>query len=164
MIFLTVGSALPFDRLIQMVDEVLPTLDLHEPVFAQIGQGRYKPRNLEYVDFLPKAEFDKTFDQASLVISHAGIGTIGKAMRAHKAILVMPRQESFGELVDDHQVLTAKKFEAMGHVLAFSTPDEFSAQMARSKSFTPSVRMANVEGISLAVSDFLEVIARPHER
>jgi beta-1,4-N-acetylglucosaminyltransferase len=154
-IFLTVGSALPFDRLVQMVDGVLPSLQLQEPVFAQIGRGRYKPKHFEYIDFLPKTEFDKAFDEASLVISHAGIGTIGIALRTGKPILVMPRQEAFGELVDDHQMLTANKFEALGHVLAFSTPGEFTAKMSMLREFSPKARHANVEGISSAVEDFL---------
>lgn len=155
MIFLTVGSALPFDRLVQMVDGILPSLTLHEPVFAQIGRGRYKPRHFEYIDFLQKSEFDKTFEQASLVISHAGIGTIGKALDARKPILVLPRQEAYGELVDDHQLLTAKKFEALGHILAFSSPEEFVVKIGVAQEFTPKPRHANVFGISAAIEAFL---------
>lgn len=155
MIFLTVGSALPFDRLVQMVDEIVPSLKLREPMFAQIGRGRYKPLHFEHIDFLHKAEFDKVFEQASLVISHAGIGTIGKALGARKPILVLPRQKAFGELVDDHQLLTAHKFEALGHILAFSNPEEFTAKMATVQGFTPKPRCANVLGISVAIEAFL---------
>lgn len=155
MIFLTVGSALPFDRLVQLVDDTLPTLKLQTPMLAQIGRGRYKPKNLEYVDFLSKAEFDKTFSQATLVISHAGIGTIGNALRAQKPILVMPRQAAFGELVDDHQMLTARKFEALGHIQAFSSAGEFSEKMAGMQRFVPKPRHADVAGISAAISAFL---------
>lgn len=155
MIFLTVGSALPFDRLVQMVDDILPSLKLHEPVFAQIGRGRYIPKHFEYIDFLPKIEFDKAFEQASFVISHAGIGTIGIALRTRKPILVMPRQEAFGELVDDHQMLTARKFETLGHILAFSTPEELVSKMSAVHEFAPKVRRANVEGISFVIEEFL---------
>lgn len=155
MIFLTVGSALPFDRLVKLVDDIVPTLKLDQPLFAQIGQGRYRPRHFKYTDFLPKAEFDNTFDQATLIISHAGIGTIGMALRANKAILVMPRQKAFGELVDDHQFLTAQKFETLGHVLSFSSPEEFTTKMDVSRSFIPRKRFANVEGISNAIEALL---------
>jgi beta-1,4-N-acetylglucosaminyltransferase len=154
-IFLTVGSALPFDRLVQMIDDIAPTLNLGEPLFAQIGRGRYLPQHFEYVDFLSKTDFDRTFEQASAVISHAGIGTIGKAMYSRKPILVLPRREAFGELVDDHQMLTANKFEALGHILAFSDPEGFAAKLAVLPAFTPKPRYANVEGISSAIEAFL---------
>jgi beta-1,4-N-acetylglucosaminyltransferase len=154
-IFLTVGSALPFDRLVRMIDDIAPRLNLDEPLFAQIGRGRYHPRHFEYVDFLAKTDFNRTFEIASAVISHAGIGTIGKAMQSHKPILVLPRREAFGELVDDHQLLTAKKFEALGHILAFSCPEEFTAKLAALPSFTPKPRNANVQGISVAIEAFL---------
>jgi beta-1,4-N-acetylglucosaminyltransferase len=154
-IFLTVGSALPFDRLVQMVDEAAPMLSASESVFAQIGRGQYKPRHFEYVDFLSKVEFDRAFERASLVISHAGIGTIKNALYASKPILVMPRQKVFGELVDDHQVLTAHRFEEMGHLLAFSTREEFSAKIANAHNFSPKPRRANAEGISAAIGAFL---------
>lgn len=158
MIFLTVGSALPFDRLIQLVDDAMPTLELSQPLYAQIGQGRYRPRHFEYVDFLSKTEFDKTFDLAALIISHAGIGTIGKALLAKKTILVMPRQAAYGELVDDHQQSTAQKFEGMGHILSFSNSHEFITKLELSKTFTPRSRVANIEGISAAVESVLAKI------
>lgn len=155
MIFLTVGSALPFDRLVAMVDDIIPSLKLEESLLGQIGKGRYKPRNFDYVDFLTKKEFDSIFEESSAVVSHAGIGTIAKAMTFKKPILVLPRQHSFGELVDDHQLLTAKRFAALGHILAFSTPQELIVKMNELQKFIPQPRHANVQGISKMVSDFL---------
>ena len=131
MIFLTVGSALPFDRLVQMVDGVLPSLQLHEPVFAQIGRGRYRPKHFEYVDFLPKTEFDKAFDEASLVISHAGIGTIGIALRTGKPILVMPKMAVYGEHRNEHQTATAKRMMALGNVNVAFDEIELRAKLDR---------------------------------
>lgn len=155
MIFLTVGSALPFDRLVRLVDEMVPKLELDQPVYAQIGHGKYRPRHFDFIDFLPKDRFMSIFTQASLIIGHAGIGTIAEAMHARKSILVMPRQKAFGELVDDHQLLTARKFEALGHILSFSSQEEFLAKVEQSRSFVPKLRSANVKGISMTIASFL---------
>jgi hypothetical protein len=43
----------------------------------------------------------------------------------------------------------------LGHILAFSTPEELVSKMSAVREFTPKVRLANVEGISFAVEAFL---------
>jgi UDP-N-acetylglucosamine transferase subunit ALG13 len=155
MIFLTVGSALPFDRLVKLVDDAVAARIVREPVFAQIGDGRYLPANFEYQRMLPRPEFDARFAAASAVISHAGIGTIAAALRMRKPLLVLPRSRALGELVDDHQYLTAQKFAALGHVLMFTDAAELAARLEALKGFVPAPRKPNVEGVAAAVGTFL---------
>ena len=53
MIFVTVGSALPFDRLVQFLDERLSAeTGIEETFFAQIGSGHYVPSNFESIRYL----------------------------------------------------------------------------------------------------------------
>jgi UDP-N-acetylglucosamine transferase subunit ALG13 len=49
MIFLTVGTQFPFDRLVRAVDEAFDNGAIDEEVFAQIGETSYRPRNFEQV-------------------------------------------------------------------------------------------------------------------
>jgi UDP-N-acetylglucosamine transferase subunit ALG13 len=65
MIFMTIGTLHPFDRLVQMVDELAGEGKLPEPVVAQIGHGAYQPKNVESYDILDKNEFDDYMDKAS---------------------------------------------------------------------------------------------------
>lgn len=104
MILVTTGTQLPFDRLIVAVDEVAPSLN--EPVFAQIGASDYKPRNLEWTARLRPSQFDDKVRDASLVVSHAGIGTILRAKKYGKPIILFPRQVAYGEQRNDHQLAT----------------------------------------------------------
>lgn len=109
MIFLTVGTQLPFNRLVRTVDEwvgVHPEVD----VFAQIGPGPYThtPANFTYTDFVTPEKARELMSQAGIIVAHAGIGTIISAMQLHKPILVLPRQASLGEHRNDHQLATAK--------------------------------------------------------
>ncbi|MGO7205561.1 glucuronosyltransferase, partial [Rhizobium ruizarguesonis] len=43
MILVTVGTQLPFDRLVKAVDTF--ATELSKPVLAQIGRGSYTPQN-----------------------------------------------------------------------------------------------------------------------
>lgn len=104
MILLTIGTQLPFDRLVEALDEFAPTLN--EPIFGQIGASTYKPRNFEGVASVAPAEFDRKFKEARVVVAHAGIGTILSAQKHAKPLVLFPRRVAFGEHRNDHQLAT----------------------------------------------------------
>ena len=75
MIFVTVGTQIPFDRLVRTVDEWAGRTGRAD-VFAQIGDSRFAPRHLEAVPSLSPDEFEARFAAADVVVAHAGMGTI----------------------------------------------------------------------------------------
>lgn len=160
MIFVTVGSALPFDRLVKLIDDAVADGLITVPVFTQIGSGTYTPRHCKYVRVLSRSQYDSHFERATAVISHAGIGTITAALKARKSLLVMPRLPDFGELVDNHQLNTAKRFAALGHVLLFEDRSGLIANLARLADFTPEARHPNIEGVAVVIGRYLsELVA-----
>jgi len=112
MIFVTVGSA-PFPRLVSMVHGVAS--DLNEDLLVQTAGGDTETE-LASVGFLEMDKFRAKVGEASLVIGHAGIGTIITALEAETPIIIVPRRARYGEHGDDHQVDTAKRFEREGLV------------------------------------------------
>ncbi len=158
MIFLTVGSALPFDRLVRMVDTAVAAGALPDDVFAQIGSGGYEPRHMPFVRMLPADEFTATVDRCSAIVSHAGIGTITTALDRGKPLLVLPRNPALGELVDDHQMKTARCFAELGHLLMFNDEEELVASVAKLASFVPVPRQPNVVGVAEAIGEFLATL------
>ena len=66
-------------------------------LFAQIGEGGWTPEHISSKAFLEPTEFKERFAAASLIVSHAGMGTILSALHHQKPILVMPRRASLGE-------------------------------------------------------------------
>lgn len=115
MIFVTVGTDLPFDRMVKVIDQWARENDRRD-VFAQIGEGAWEPEFIRYSHFLQPPEFSKHFNEASLIISHAGMGTILSALMYGKPILVVPKRASLGEHRSEHQVATAKRMQELGNV------------------------------------------------
>jgi UDP-N-acetylglucosamine transferase subunit ALG13 len=115
MIFVTVGTDLPFDRMMRVVDDWARTRGRRD-VFAQIGEGGWEPEHIEFTHFLQPPDFKRRFDEASLIISHAGMGTILTALLHGKPILVMPKRASLGEHRSEHQVATARRMAELGMV------------------------------------------------
>lgn len=107
MIFVTVGTQLPFDRLVEAVD-TWPGL-LPGGAFGQVGPGGRPARNFETVPFLAPDRFLALLDEAELVVAHAGMGSIITALTLGKPIVVMPRRHLLGEHRNDHQVATAQR-------------------------------------------------------
>ncbi|KAK2465789.1 hypothetical protein APHAL10511_002333 [Amanita phalloides] len=58
-------------------------------------------------------------ENADLVISHAGSGTVLEALRMHKALIVVPNTT----LLDNHQIEVARALEAQGHLKSSTVVD-----------------------------------------
>jgi beta-1,4-N-acetylglucosaminyltransferase len=160
MIFLTVGTQFPFDRLVKAVDEAIDQGLIEEDVWAQIGQSLYKPHNfVKTVDFLEKNIFDQWMQNASKVISHAGIGSITPALGDGKPLLVMPRLRKYGEVVNNHQVEIIRKFEESGYLLAAYDVTELPGKIEALKSFKPQKRDTQAQKVAERISIFLEQLA-----
>jgi UDP-N-acetylglucosamine transferase subunit ALG13 len=106
-IFVTIGSMFPFDRLIQLVDELAPEWPA-ESFFAQIGETSLEPRNMAFEKVLTAKAFNDKVGSARLLIAHAGMGSVITAMEARKPIAVLPRLAAHGEVTTDHQLATAR--------------------------------------------------------
>jgi beta-1,4-N-acetylglucosaminyltransferase len=155
MIFLTVGTQFPFDRLVRAVDETVGLNGFEETVFAQIGDSSYQPLNFEAVSSLEKRVFDNYILKASGVISHAGMGTIAVALENRKPLLVMPRLKKYGEVVNDHQVSIAREFERLGYILAAYREDEIPEKIEKLKSFIPQHRENQAKAVTNRIAKFL---------
>ncbi|WP_026839413.1 glycosyltransferase [Gillisia sp. JM1] len=115
MIFVTIGTQEPFDRLIKAVDDIFPELEDQE-IIVQAPLKIYKPIHFETFNFINPLKYKEIFDRADFIISHAGMGTILSAMTSEKALLIMPRLVKYGEHRNEHQLHTAQKFKSLNYI------------------------------------------------
>lgn len=115
MIFCTLGTQLPFDRLLKFVDEASLLLP-EEKFFAQIAESEYKPKNIEWCNDLSEKEYHAVLGKSKLIISHAGMGTIINALDYSIPLIMLPRKFSLGEHRNDHQLATASRFGSLANV------------------------------------------------
>ncbi len=160
MIFLTIGTLFEFERLVQAVDKIAETELIQEDIFAQIGPTSYKPRNMEYVDYLNKIDFEEKIRVCTAMISHAGMGSISMALDHQKPLLVLPRLKKYGEHVNDHQLDSAQKFEQLGHILAVYDTDELANKVRQLKTFVPKPRIPNRQGVVDCISEYISSISK----
>jgi UDP-N-acetylglucosamine transferase subunit ALG13 len=110
MIFVTIGTSEPFDRLL----EALPAGE--ERLIVQAGRSRMRPEGAEIVDFMAFDAVDRLMREARVIVMHAGVGSVLTAVRNGKCPIVVPRLARHGEAVDDHQVEFARRLDGQGFV------------------------------------------------
>ena len=111
MIFLTIGTHEPFDRLVRAVDAWCAAAGTGPRIFGQItdpGHGGHRPQHFEWVARLAPQDYDRRIAAAALIISHAGMGSILTALHHGKPIVVMPRRGHLRETRNDHQFTTVR--------------------------------------------------------
>ncbi len=129
MILLTIGTQLPFDRLVEALDTIAAEID--EPVFGQIGRSSYRPSHFEWAEALDPGAFEQKFRAARLIVAHAGIGTVLSAQRNAKPIILFPRQVKYGEHRNDHQLATCAQLEGRPGIVIARTAEELAEAVKR---------------------------------
>jgi UDP-N-acetylglucosamine transferase subunit ALG13 len=114
-IFATVGTQLPFDRLVGAVDRWAATR-AGPDVFAQVGPSALRPAAIAWERFVSPAECRERMRAADAIVAHAGMGTILTALELGTPIVVMPRAAALGEHRNDHQLATARRFAEQGSI------------------------------------------------
>lgn len=134
-VFAATGSrSFPFDRMIQALDGAVSSGVLPEgtTVLAQVGSSAWEPRFIDVVDYLDRDEFLARVDEADLVVSHGGTGSLMTALSRGKRVVAVPRRAVFGEVVDDHQVEFVRQLERAGLLRVCDEGDDLAAVMAAS--------------------------------
>jgi Uncharacterized conserved protein len=154
MIFVTIGTQFPFDRLIEMLDRIAPELD--EEIYAQVLKGKYKPKHIKTLDFIEPDEFEEVFVQARLVVAHAGMGTILSSLRRSKPLIIFPRIAALGEHRNEHQNATALMIKENNY--AYVATDEKELRELLHKDLRPLKHIGEFASESLvnSLKDFID--------
>ncbi len=133
MIFLTVGTQLPFDRLARAMDDWCAQNAHPEiQVFGQLGHlngDSYRPRHFEWAEKISPDTFNSRVQEARVVVGHAGMGSIITAMSFRKPTVIMPRRAHLGEHRNDHQYATMARFKSRSGIFAVEDSAALAQQL-----------------------------------
>lgn len=82
--------------------------------------------NTTWIEFMAFEEMVNTMARADSVVCHAGVGTIMTALQNGHTPVVIPRQASHDEHVDDHQMEIASRFAERGLVRCVTTETDLA--------------------------------------
>ncbi len=124
MIFVTIGTQQQnFNRLFDYIN----ALKTKEEIVFQKGKSTYKLNsNIKAFEYLSYDEMDYYFNNARVIIAHGGGGTIFKALKLHKKVIVVPRLSKFKEHINDHQLEFSLYLKNMNYCLVALNQKEFN--------------------------------------
>ncbi len=112
MIFVTVGThEQQFNRLIEEVDRLKGEGIIEDEVIMQTGFSTYEPQYCKWSKLIPYKEMQKNIEEARIVITHGGPASFIAPLQIGKIPIVVPRQKSYDEHVNDHQLEFCKAVE-----------------------------------------------------
>ena len=149
-IFVTVGTDQHFNRMVKIIDHWAATNPAVE-IFAQIGETDWRPAHIDFTHFLTPAEFVEQIQSASLIVGHAGMGTILTALKHQRPVLVMPKRASLGEHRNEHQLATAKHLAALGKVKVSLNEAELMAALDNLNGITANSSVGPFASNSLTI-------------
>jgi UDP-N-acetylglucosamine transferase subunit ALG13 len=129
MILVTVGTHhQPFTRLVHAADQLAAD---GEEVFIQAGPLVTHVHHARAAALLKPQELEHLADEAEVIVTHAGPGSLFLAWERHKRPIVVPRDPAHREHVDDHQLRFVQTLGARATVVLDPTTLHHALEHAR---------------------------------
>ena len=145
-----------FPRLLQAIDREIEQGNIHEKVIVQAGQTKYTSKNMEIFDFLSEPEFEKLMDEADLIITHGGAGSILSAIKKGKKVIAAARLAKYHEHHNDHQKQIISEFASQGYILELKDFNRIGNLIEKSKKFKPKKFESNTHNMVKLIENYIE--------
>ena len=157
MILVTLGTQdKTFERLLKAIDKQIKKGNIKDRVVVQAGFTKYESDNMEVFDLIPMKIFDKLMDEADLIITHGGVGSILSAIRKNKKIIAIPRLSKYREHTNDHQQQIVEEFVKKQYILTCKDLNKINLVIEEAKNFQPSKYKSNNNTMIKIIEKFIE--------
>lgn len=157
MIFVVLGThELPFNRLLKEIENQIQNGNINEEVMVQAGHTKYRTPLMEFMKFTTYEEMTKLYDEASIIITHGGTGSITLGVKMGKKVIAVPRLMKYNEHNDDHQIEIVRQFVASGHILSWSDGEDLGDVLQKVKTFEPIPYRSGKKEILSIIKNFID--------
>jgi UDP-N-acetylglucosamine transferase subunit ALG13 len=157
-IFVTTGTGIEynFSRLLKILDNICEKGYIDSSQLIVQCVDNFIPTNFSMIRILSNDKFIANLEIADLVISHAGTGSVTKALAMGKKLIIFPRLEKFQEHGDNHQLDICNLFKTKGYALIALDENELINAINESIHFQPKPFLSNKSNFNKLLSDHIE--------
>lgn len=153
MILVTLGTQFqPFTRLLDYVSQ----MKFDDEIIVQAGYTKYKHPGMRVLDFMSYEEMDRLVNEAELIITHAGTGSIITPLQKGKKVIACARLKKYGEHINDHQLEILSAFVERGHILAVDEQTKLEDVKQEIKEFVPVPFVSNTHHFLKKLKDEID--------
>jgi UDP-N-acetylglucosamine transferase subunit ALG13 len=145
-----------FHRLLEEIDRLIEIKEIKEEVIVQVGYTKYTSEKMKILDFISKEELEKLQNNADLIITHGGVGSILSSITKGKKVIVVPRLHKYDEHVNDHQKEIVELFNEKGYIIGVKGVEELEQAIKQVKNFKPKKYEQNHDKMLKIIEDFIE--------
>lgn len=145
-----------FSRLLKEIEKCIEEGIIKENVVVQAGATKYKTDKMQIFDLIAKEELDKKKEEARIIITHGGVGSIVGALKMKKKIIAVPRLKEYGEHVNDHQKQIVENFDKQGYIKGVFEVRNLKKALQEIENFTPKEFVSNTKSIINIVENYIE--------
>ena len=107
---------------------------------------------------MSKEQLEKFQDEADLIITHGGVGSIISSIEKGKKVIAVPRMHEYGEHVNNHQKEIVKDFNDKGYIIGIEKVEELKQAIEKIKDFEPKKYQPNNEKMLKIIEEFIDNI------
>lgn len=150
-----------FHRLLEKIDELIEKGVIDEKVLVQSGYTNYESKNMRIFDLIPQEELERYQEQADLIITHGGVGSIISSLKKGKKVIAVPRLHEFQEHVNNHQKQIVESFNRKGYIIGTNGVEKLEEAILKMQDFKPiKYEQKNKEDLKIVkiIEEFIEKI------
>lgn len=138
MILVTLGTQdKSFVRLLSALEDQINKGEIIEEIIVQSGFTQFDSEHMTLIPYFSQDELDTYRKNASLIITHGGVGSILDGLKYEKKIIGCARLKQYKEHINDHQVEICEQFSREGYILYTSNFNDISKLIQDAKQFIP---------------------------
>lgn len=147
-----------FHRLLEKIDNLIKKGIIKDDVIVQAGYTKFKSKNMQIFDMIPRESIEDYQRKADLIITHGGVGSIITSLKLGKKVIAIPRLHEYGEHVNNHQIDIVELFSKKGYILGCEDVNKLEETLKKVESFTPEKYELNNHMMLNIIEDFIEKV------
>lgn len=157
MILVLLGTfKIEFARPLIAIEQAVKDKLLDDEIIVQSGHTNFKSEFLTIVPFINPIALDQFYDDAELIITHAGTGSILKGIKKNKKVIAVPRLFKLNEHIDDHQLDITSEFVKNNYILPWYENESLESVLKKLESFHPSPYKSTKENLVKSLIQYIE--------
>ena len=145
-------------RLLEEIEDCINNGFITERVVVQAGFTKYKTDKMKIFDMISKDILENLVDEANIIITHGGVGSITMALKKHKKVIAVPRLHEFNEHVNDHQRQIINVFNEKKYLIGIQNVEDLPEALKQIKDFKPKEYKGDNRKIIKLIEDFIDNI------
>lgn len=145
-----------FHRLLEEIENCIKEGIIKEEVVVQAGYTKFKSYRMRIIDLMSKEQLEKFQDEAEIIITHGGVGSIISSIKKGKKVIAIPRLHEYGEHVNNHQKEIVKKFNDEGYIIGISDVKQLKEALVKIKEFNPRKYKLNNKLMLKTIEEFID--------